>query len=31
MSCPVGTIKTYLYKGRKLLKESLVKKGIWEM
>jgi len=31
MSCPVGTIKTYLFRGRRLLKESLVKKGIWEM
>lgn len=31
MSCPVGTIKTYLFRGKKLLKESLVKKGVWEM
>lgn len=31
MSCPVGTVKTYLFRGKKILKESLVKKGVWEM
>lgn len=31
MSCPIGTVKTYLFRGKKLLKESLVKKGVWEM
>lgn len=31
MECPVGTVKTYIYRGRKLLKDSLVKKGVWEV
>jgi RNA polymerase sigma-70 factor (ECF subfamily) len=31
MQCPVGTVKTYIYRGRKLLKDSLVKKGVWEV
>jgi RNA polymerase sigma-70 factor (ECF subfamily) len=31
MSCPEGTVKTYIHRGRNLLKESLVKKGIWEV
>lgn len=31
MACPIGTIKTYLFRGKKLLKESLQKKGVWEV
>lgn len=31
MECPVGTVKTYIYRGRKLLKDSLIKKGVWEV
>ncbi|TYQ16427.1 UNVERIFIED_CONTAM: RNA polymerase sigma-70 factor (ECF subfamily) [Acetivibrio alkalicellulosi] len=31
MNCPQGTVKTYIYRGRKLLKEKLVKKGVWEV
>lgn len=30
MECPVGTVKTYIFRGKKLLKDSLVKKGVWE-
>lgn len=29
MDLPLGTVKTNLYRGRKLLKEKLVQKGIW--
>ncbi|WP_010243534.1 RNA polymerase sigma factor [Acetivibrio cellulolyticus] len=31
MECPVGTIKTYIFRGKKLLKDSLVRKGVWEV
>lgn len=31
MGCPLGTVKTYLYRGRKLLRDALVHKGIWEV
>lgn len=31
MSCPIGTVKTYLFRGKKLLKDILVKKGVWEV
>lgn len=31
MDCPEGTVKTYIFRGRKLLKDNLVKKGIWEV
>lgn len=31
MSCPEGTVKTYIHRGRNLLKKSLIKKGIWEV
>lgn len=31
MSCPEGTVKTYIHRGRNLLKENLIKKGIWEV
>jgi len=30
-SIPIGTVKTYLYRGRKLIKEYLKKEGIWEV
>lgn len=31
MSCPVGTIKTHIFQGRKLLKDYLKDAGIWEV
>ncbi|NLI57879.1 MAG: RNA polymerase sigma factor [Clostridium sp.] len=31
MNCPEGTVKTYVFRGRKLLKDRLVKKGVWEV
>ncbi len=31
MSCPVGTVKTYIFRGRALLKSSLKSKGVWEI
>ncbi|MCX7774464.1 MAG: RNA polymerase sigma factor [Clostridia bacterium] len=31
MAVPLGSVKTYLYRARRLLKESLVRKGIWEV
>lgn len=31
MSCPEGTVKTYIHRGRNILKENLIKKGIWEV
>lgn len=31
MSCPVGTVKTYIFRGRKILKEGLKAAGIWEV
>ncbi|KPU44742.1 ECF RNA polymerase sigma-E factor [Oxobacter pfennigii] len=31
MSCPVGTVKTYLFRGRKILKDKLKASGIWEV
>lgn len=31
MSCPVGTVKTYIFRGRTLLKNSLKAKGVWEI
>lgn len=31
MRCPVGTIKTYIFRGRRMLKEKLLQKGIWEV
>lgn len=31
MDCPVGTVKTYIFRGRKLLKDKLIQKGIWEV
>ncbi len=31
MECPVGTVKTYIFRGKKLLKDSLVRKGVWEV
>ncbi|NLW26695.1 RNA polymerase sigma factor [Acetivibrio saccincola] len=31
MNCPEGTVKTYVFRGRKLLKEGLLKKGAWEV
>ena len=31
MSCPVGTVKTYIFRGRTLLKNSLKLKGVWEI
>ncbi|SES64019.1 RNA polymerase sigma-70 factor, ECF subfamily [Natronincola peptidivorans] len=31
LSLPVGTVKTYLFRGRRLLKESLKKQGVWEV
>lgn len=30
MSVPIGTIKTYLYRGRSILREKLQKYGVWE-
>lgn len=30
MDVPLGTVKTLLHRGRKTIKESLVKDGIWE-
>lgn len=29
MDCPVGTVKTYLFRGRKMLKDKLLKMGVW--
>lgn len=31
MHCPVGTVKTHLFRGRKLLKDRLKAEGIWEV
>lgn len=31
MGCPLGSVKTYLHRGRKLLRDALVHKGIWEV
>lgn len=31
MNCPEGTVKTYVFRGRKLLKKGLLKKGAWEV
>ncbi len=31
MKCPLGTVKTYIYRGREALRKDLVKKGIWEV
>jgi RNA polymerase sigma-70 factor (ECF subfamily) len=31
MSCPVGTVKTYLFRGRRLLKDKLQSAGVWEV
>lgn len=31
MACPLGTVKTYIYRARKLLKEALVNQGVWEV
>jgi RNA polymerase sigma-70 factor (ECF subfamily) len=31
MDCPVGTIKTYLYRGRRMLRDRLIKEGLWEV
>ncbi len=29
MSCPLGTVKTYLYRGRKMLRQALRDNGVW--
>lgn len=29
MACPVGTVKTHLFRGRKILKDKLQSAGIW--
>ncbi len=31
MTCPLGSVKTYLYRARRLLREKLIKKGLWEV
>ncbi|MEN8907999.1 MAG: sigma-70 family RNA polymerase sigma factor [Clostridiales bacterium] len=31
MSLPLGTVKTNIYKARRILKDTLLKKGIWEV
>ncbi len=31
MSCPMGTVKTHIYRGRTLLKNILKSKGVWEI
>lgn len=31
MACPVGTVKTLIYRGRRILKEKLQKSGLWEV
>lgn len=31
MGCPVGTVKTYIFRGRRLLKDKLLKMGVWEV
>ncbi|MFZ5986813.1 MAG: RNA polymerase sigma factor [Bacillota bacterium] len=31
MNCPLGTVKTYIFRGRRLLKDKLIKKGVWEV
>lgn len=31
MSCPVGTVKTYIFRGRKILKDKLQSEGLWEV
>lgn len=30
MGCPLGTVKTYIFRGRNLLREKLKAAGIWE-
>lgn len=30
MECPLGTVKTYIFRGRNLLREKLKAAGIWE-
>jgi RNA polymerase sigma-70 factor (ECF subfamily) len=31
MNLPIGTVKTYLFRGRKLLKDKLKDAGVWEV
>lgn len=31
MGCPMGTVKTYIFRGRKILKEKLKAAGVWEV
>lgn len=31
MKCPLGTVKTYIYRGREALRKELAEKGIWEV
>src|SRR5690606_26662543 len=31
LNLPLGTVKTYLFRGRKLLKEKLKQAGLWEV
>lgn len=31
MDLPIGTVKTYLFRGRKILMDTLKKEGIWEV
>jgi RNA polymerase sigma-70 factor, ECF subfamily len=31
MDCPIGTITTYIFRGRRLLREILKDEGIWEV
>lgn len=31
MHCPIGTVKTHLFRGRKILKDKLKAEGIWEV
>lgn len=31
MGCPLGSVKTYLYRARRMLRESLIRKGLWEV
>lgn len=28
---PIGTVKTYLFRGRKMIKDILINEGIWEV
>ena len=31
LSLPIGTIKTNIFRGRRILKEAMKKNGVWEV